>query len=181
MNSSIPEADVPSQPAVPVAEPENALSRTYLRSLRERDDVATALEAVSAGPFKLLKVQEGMALFRLWESPEAGHRPLAVFADRATALRFMVVWNVIGREPTYRTPQPPGPRGVAVESHGEVVGHLEVFNEELLFAAHVVDCILRSPAALAALFEAAGPLAQEIVGQILAQNVEEGSRLVVGR
>lgn len=179
MNSSIPEAEVPSGGLV--AEPENALSRSYLRVLRERDDVATALEAASAGPFKLLQVEEGHGLFRLWESPEAGHRPLAVFTDRATALRFMVVWNVIGREPTYRAPQPPGTRGVAVESHGEVVGRLEVFNEELLFAAHVVDCILRSPAALAALFEAAGPLAQEIVGQILARSVDGGSRSVVGR
>lgn len=181
MNSSIPGVEVPSHPSGSVPEPENALSRRYLQTLRERDEVPTGLEAVSAGPFKLLEVEEGHGLFRLWESPEKGHRPLAVFVDRATALRFMVVWSVIGREPTYRAPHPPEPRGVRVESHGEVVGHLEVFNEELLFAAHTVDCILRSPAALAALLEAAGPLAQELVGQILAQNVEEDTRLVVGR
>lgn len=184
MDPSVPDTGVTSEPspsALGAPEPANALSRKYLQALRERDDVATALEAASAGPLKLLKVEEGQGLFRLWESPEAGHRPLAVFVDRATALRFMVVWNVLGREPAYRTPHPPEPRGVAVESFGTVVGHMTVFNDELLFAAHVVDCILRSPAALAALFEAAGPLAQEIVGQILARTVEEQSPLVVGR
>jgi hypothetical protein len=168
-----------SEPCVPV--PGNAFSNQYLQILRDQDDVEGALEATSAGPFKLVEVEGGLGLFRLWESPEAGFRPLAVFADRATALRFMVVWSVIGRERTYRASQERGPLGVPVESAGTVVGYLNAFNDELLFAAHVVDCILKSPAALAALLEAAGPLAQEIAGQILARTVEEKSRLVVGR
>lgn len=184
MNPTNPmgEAEVPEPAAGSCAPgPTNAFSSRYLRALREQDDVASGLEAMSAGPFKLVEMDGGHWMFRVWESPEAGYHPLAVFGDRATALRFMVVWSVMGRERTYRASQGEGPLGVAVESSGAVVGYLNAFNDELLFAAHVVDWILGSPAALAALFEAAGPLAQEIAGQIMARNVEERARLVVGR
>lgn len=161
--------------------PANAFSDRYLDALRERDDVPSALEATSAGPHKLLQLAEGFGIFRMWESPEKGHKPLAVFRERGVALRFLAVWSLIGREPVFKAPGQAGPRGVPVESGGETMGHLQTFNDELLFAAHVVDSILRSPAALAVLFEAAGPLAQEIAGQILALSVAEGAGYVVGR
>jgi hypothetical protein len=161
--------------------PPNAFSERYLDALRERDDAPSGMEAANAGPHKLLEVPEGFGIFRLWESPEKGHKPLAVFRERGVALRFLAVWSLIGREPVFKAPGQAGPRGVPVESGGQRVGHLQTFNDELLFAAHVVDSILRSPAALAVLFEAAGPMAQEIAGQILALSVAEGPGYVVGR
>jgi hypothetical protein len=56
------------------------------------------------------------------------------------------------------------------------VGHVRIFNDELLYAAHVAACIVRSPIALAALFEAAGPVVQEKAGQILARKLNQTPR-----
>lgn len=161
--------------------PQNAFSQKYLDALHERDDVPTALEAESAGPHKLLELQEGFGIFRLWESPENGHQPLAVFRERGVALRFLAVWNLVGQDRAFRASREAGPEGVPVESGGETVGRLQTFNEDLLFAAHVVDSILRSPASLAVVLGAAGPAAQEIAGQILALSVTEGPADVAGR
>jgi hypothetical protein len=49
------------------------------------------------------------------------------------------------------------------------VGTLRQYSPTLVLALHLAECLVRSPAALAALLEAAGPLAQERVGQILAR------------
>lgn len=161
--------------------PDNAFSQKYLDALREQDDVPTALEAESAGPHKLLEIPDGFGIFRLWESPEKGHPPLAVFQERGVALRFLAVWSLVGQERTFRACGEAGPEWVPVESGGETVGRLQTFNEDLLFAAHVVDSILRSPASLAVVLGAAGPVAQEIAGQILALGVVEGAADVAGR
>ena len=52
-----------------------------------------------------------------------------------------------------------------------MAGHLERFDEGLIAALHVVDSLLRSPAALADLLEAAGQLALERAGAILDERV----------
>ncbi|HSK76555.1 MAG TPA: hypothetical protein VLQ45_08865 [Thermoanaerobaculia bacterium] len=168
-----------SQPAS--STPDNAFSERYLDALRDRDEDSSGLEAASAGPHKLLELPEGFGIFRLWESPEKGHKPLAVFRERGVALRFLAVWNLVGQDRAFKTPGEAGPQGVPVESGGETVGRLQTFNDELLFAAHVVDSLLRSPAALAVVLGAAGPAAQEIAGQILALSVSEGPADVAGR
>lgn len=56
---------------------------------------------------------------------------------------------------------------------GEVVGHLALFDESLVAAAHAVECLVRRPECLANLLEAAGGLALERAGVILAARLGE--------
>jgi hypothetical protein len=51
------------------------------------------------------------------------------------------------------------------------VGHLELFDQNLMEALHVVESLLRSPEALAGLLEAAGQIALERAGAILDERV----------
>ncbi|HEX7183300.1 MAG TPA: hypothetical protein VF756_15795 [Thermoanaerobaculia bacterium] len=151
--------------------PPNALSSEFLALLREQDETAVAAEAESAGPWKVVPVEEGFGLFRAWEEPEAGFEPQVVCRDRELALRCLAIWPAVGREPLYQVSGKPDARGFALESGGQVVGTLKKLNDNLLFALNLAEHFSRSPLALAALLEAAGPLAQEIVGEILAQHV----------
>jgi hypothetical protein len=80
----------------------------------------------------------------------------------------------VGREHLFRfvAGEESGEEGHTVESEGETVAHLRLPIDEILFAAHVLACVVRSPQALALALEAAGPEAQEKVGQILARQVQ---------
>lgn len=153
----------------------NAFSASYLSELQKEDEPSTTLEAETSGPKKLTESEGWFRLFRLWESPEEGDRPLATLGRRETALLFQAVWTAMGREPVFRLLEEPGPEGYAVESEGEVVGHLPTYNPQAVFAAHVAACLIRSPDDLALLFEAAGPTAQELVGEILGRSVLQAS------
>ena len=79
--------------------------------------------------------------------------------------------SAAGRDPVFRALDPATDRGFAVESAGQVVGHLRFFNPDWLHAAHGAACLARSPLAVAALLEAGGPVLQEQVGRILGRNV----------
>ena len=70
---------------------------------------------------------------------------------------------------------PTGPEGFAVEAGngGEVVGHLELFDPNLIEALHVAEGLLRSPETLALLLEAAGQIALERAGAILDERIPE--------
>lgn len=70
---------------------------------------------------------------------------------------------------------PTGPEGFAVEAGhgGEVVGHLELFDPNLIEALHVAEGLLRSPETLAVLLEAAGQVALERAGAILDERIPE--------
>ena len=59
----------------------------------------------------------------------------------------------------------------ALEAGGEVVAHLAYFDEKLVDALHVLECVLRSPEALAHILEAAGTVALERAGAILSGRV----------
>ena len=92
-------------------------------------------------------------------------------AAAATAVERCAVRSAVGRDPLFRSPEPATGGGFAVESAGQVVGHLRFFNAEWLQAAHVAACLARSPLAMAALLEAGGPDFQEHVGRILSRNL----------
>lgn len=54
-----------------------------------------------------------------------------------------------------------------MQGPGGPVGFLRLFNDELMQAVHVADCVTRFPLALSALLMAAGPRAIQEVGRIL--------------
>jgi hypothetical protein len=123
-----------------------------------------------AGPCVSLRCPtSGSGVFRLGESPERGHRPVAVFRERWLALLAAVILPGTGRDAAFRLYKESGPGGFAIETDngGEPVGHSQLFDERLIEALHVVERLVRSPEALANVLEAAGPLALERAGAVL--------------
>jgi hypothetical protein len=152
----------------------NAFSPSFLHRIGEIDEPPTAGETDTAGPWRVLELPgRGFGLFRIGESPERGHRPAATFRQRWLALLAAAVLPGTGREAAFRLQKDYGPEGFAVEAGngGKVVGHLELFDERLIEALHVVEGLLRSPEALAALLEAAGQVALERAGAILDERI----------
>lgn len=150
---------------------DNAFSAEYREWLLERSEPFLSGESEGAGPWELRQREGSVCLFRSWESFEHGDAPEAVFATREAALIFFAVRPAVGRDPLYRSLEPVAKEGFAVESAGQVAGHLRFFNPAWLQAAHVGACLARSPMALAALLVAGGPELQEQVGRILGRNV----------
>ena len=152
---------------------QNAFSPSFLQRIGERDEPPPAGEADASGPWRVLELPgRGFGVFRIGESPERGFGPAAVFKERWLALLALAVLPGTGRDAAFRLGKEEGPEGYAVElGTGGVVGHLELFDEGLIAALHVVDSLLRSPAALADLLEAAGQLALERAGAILDERV----------
>jgi hypothetical protein len=154
----------------------NAFSPSFLHRIGERDEPPTAAEADTAGPWRVLELPgRGFGLFRIGESPARGHRPAAVFRQRWLGLLAAAVLPGTGRDAAFRLQKDSGPEGFAVEAGngGEVVGHLELFDPNLIEALHVADGLLRSPDALAILLEAAGQVALERAGAILDERIPE--------
>lgn len=146
----------------------------FLGLIQELDEPSTNVEAELAGPWKVVQVEEGYGIFRVWESPEAGDKPLAVFGERDVAVSFLVALPAVARDFQFKAPDPADERGFAVLREGKVVGHLQIFHQNLLQAAHVVDHQMRSPLALATLLLNAGPAAILQVGEILGRGLAGG-------
>jgi hypothetical protein len=152
----------------------NAFSTSFLHRISQRDEPPTAGEADLAGPWRVLKVAAGrFGLFRLGESVERGHRPVAVFHELWLARLAAAVLPGTGRDAAFRLRKESGPEGFAIEAGngGQVIGHLELFDERLIEALHVLEGLVRSPEALANALEAAGPVALERAGAILDERV----------
>jgi hypothetical protein len=149
----------------------NAFTKEFLDGLREQDEPVLSMEGETTGPWELRRETDGWALYRLWEGPEHGDVPEAAFKHRDVGLLFLAVWPAVGRDPVFRLATERSRGGFALESGTAAVGGLRTFNDELLYAAHVAACVVRSPLGLAALFEAAGPIVQEKVGQILGRRM----------
>jgi len=162
-----------TSPEPPAPQPTNAFRSDYLDVLHRQDEAFFSTEGESMGPWVLRQEEGGHALYRVWEGREHGDRPEAVFRHRDVALLFLAVWPAVGRDPVFRAGDR-SPQGHEILGGPAVVGHLRSFSDELLHAAHVAGAILRSPMALAALVEAAGPVVQEKVGQILGRLAADG-------
>jgi hypothetical protein len=149
----------------------NAFSPEYLERLREGSETFGSGESEAAGPWELRHQDGAYPLFRAWEGFEHGDPPEAVFQLREAGLLFFAVRPATGRDPLFSAPDPATEQGFAVESSGQVVGHLRFFNPDWLHAAHAAAVLARSPLAIAALLEAGGPDLQEQVGRILGRNL----------
>lgn len=163
----------PNRPQGPVS----AFSADYLDLLRRRDEVPSAREAERAGPWKIVKQESGYGIYRLWESPEAGHSPVVTCKDQQTALLVLAVLPLAGRDPVYRRVETPGTTGVRLECEGEEALLLSVEDPEVINAVNLAAEVARSPLSLAAIVEASGPHAQEILGQLLREGAAGSSGL----
>lgn len=154
-------------------QPPNAFSSTYLEALKEGDEPAFSQEAEFDGPWKVAEAPEGWAVIREWESLEAGAAPVAVLEERERALIVAAVLGAVGRERLFELGKEEEPGGYPILSQGRVIGRMRRFQPEIVEAAHIGEAVLRSPLRLAALFQAAGSLVQELTGQILHRALEE--------
>ncbi|HEX4960485.1 MAG TPA: hypothetical protein VF173_06580 [Thermoanaerobaculia bacterium] len=154
----------------------NAFSPAFLEQLDEKEDAGPVSEAELAGPWKVVKVETGYGLFEVWQTPDDSP-PFAVFADRATALKFSAALSAASREPLFRLDEERTSSGFPVLSgSGREEGILSYFDDRALELAHMADYCTRSPLALAAVMEAAGPTTLRKAGFLLLQAIEEQGR-----
>jgi len=148
----------------------NAFSPSFLQRFLERDEPPTGAEADVAGPWHIEEIPgRGFGLFRAGESAIRGFAPAAVFPDRWLALIAAAVLPGTGRDPLLNLLPDAGAEGFRIAlDDGAVVGHFQLFDENLRDAMNTAVSLLRSPESLACLLEAAGPLALERSGAILA-------------
>lgn len=176
--SSRPPVPPPPPPAPPSGP--SIFSPAFLACLHDREEAPTAAEADLSGPWRVDPVPgaPGMrAVLRVWERLEDGDRPRAVFDQEELAELCATALPLLGREPVPFLQAEAGARGfsmVAVDGENgpRECGALALYETELVNALHLLQGLVRSPAALAAVIAAAGPGALAQVGRILARRWE---------
>ena len=162
-----------------VSYPRNAFQPSFLERIAEQDEPPFAAEAEVAGPWHIEQHPEnGFGLFRPGESYTRGFRPVAVCRTLWLARLLAAVLPATGRDLAFRLRQERDATGFAMESRadwGEPVAWLELFNDDIPPALHVVLCLARSPESLKLLLAAAGGVALELAGVGLDAMVPEAS------
>lgn len=152
----------------------NAFTQEYLVAIHNDDEPVHAAEAELAGPWRIVKQEGQFALYREWEGPELGDEPFLVTRDITIAKIFQLALQVSARHSLFQSGTVAEPSGFPVLSEGHAVAHTRLFHQDALPSAHTLSCLVRSPSALAALIELAGPLTQEAVGRLLNQRLQFG-------
>jgi len=157
-----------SEPGEPGERPPlRVFTEEALERLRRWEEAPTAGEAELAGPWRVEPLAGGgFGVFRSGEF-EAGEPPLGRFAGRHLALLAAAALPGVGRRPTYHVHPEAGPAGYPLVREGLEAGALGVFLADLAPALDALEAIVRAPAALALLLEAAGPTALERAGRAL--------------
>jgi len=155
---------------LPGRPPTHIFNPDYLALLAERDEPDTAGEADTAGPWHLeLDPKGGWAVLRQGESFEKSSllRPTVTFVRKEAALLAAALLPGTGRRLRYRLGPDPHDRGYPILLEGVVVGHSELFNEDIVAALNVLDALMASPREFAFLLDAIGGLALEHVEKIV--------------
>jgi hypothetical protein len=158
-------------------------SPAFMARLHEQDGVITAAEAEYAGPWTTAAVpgRPGeVGVVRVWESPAAGDLPRGAFRHEEVAKLFAAALPLVGREPLFLLGETAGEQGVpgypvtAIEGEDglQVCGWLQLFELEVVATAHILQALVRNPAALALVLEAAGGGALGQVDRILGRQLE---------
>jgi hypothetical protein len=172
-----PHATSPSPRSIP-----NIFSPAFLTHLREQEESLTAGEAELAGPWKYEAVPGrpgAVAVLRVWEDLDRGDAPEGVFWQVETARLLALALPLLGREPRFHLSETESAEGFAVaavygEQGSQTAGWLRHCEPRTVETLHVLEGILRTPAALATLLEVSGPGTIEQVGAILARWLEGG-------
>jgi hypothetical protein len=98
---------------------------------------------------------------------EPGRRPCSPGGLRERALLAAAVLPGTGFDRLFRLQHERSPEGYAVESGGQVVGHLSHYDPELLTAMHTAEALARLPECLTRLLDASGAVALETAGRLL--------------
>jgi hypothetical protein len=187
---SYPKCSSPSAPppSGPISVNPVVFTAEFLARLREQEGPVTAAESEYAGPWKTAPVpgRPGrVGVVRMWESLEKGDAHRGVFKQEEVARLWAAALPLAGREPLFHLKDEavePGQGGVGetgypvVAVEGEngplVCGWLPLYEPEVVGVLHVLQGLVRSPLALAAVLEAAGCEALEQVDRILGRRLE---------
>jgi hypothetical protein len=147
----------------------NAFQPGFLERIGELDEPSSGPEADVAGDWHVEEIPgAGFGVYRIGEGRARSFRPVAVFHERSHALLAAAALPCTGRDAAFRLGTEVELAGYPVRDiAGKLAGHLHLFDENLTAALHVLESLLRSPASLANLLEAAGSLALERAGVIL--------------
>jgi hypothetical protein len=153
--------------------PENVFKGGFLETYGRRDESSSSSEAVLSGRWKIVERDGTIALFREWEN-ESIDPPFATFHLLDHALLFAAVAPASTRPPDYETAEEGD--GVFLFCDGREVGRLRWGDAEIVDVLNVAAYLVRNPAALALLLEAAGPSALEAAGRLLYQRTMKKQR-----
>lgn len=158
------------------AETENAFAGDFLAILEELEDCSPSDEAELAGPWRVLRTEAGFGLYEMWQDTE--DKPVAVFEQKTTALKFAAALSAASRDPLFRLDRSRRPAGFPVRSaDGREEGTLSLFHERAMELAHMADFCARSPFALAAVLQAAGPATLRKAGHLLIRALQDGGEV----
>ena len=160
----------------------NAFTPEFLDHLAELDEPATALEASTSGPWRVVALTP-----ELWGVLQDGDStPRARFKERDLALLAAAMLPATGRSARLVLFDESEARGfpVGASSQGatdEPMGWLTTFDAETLELMNAALHLLLSPASLALLLEAAGSTALRRAGALLAGHLNTQSPDVPAR
>jgi len=180
----------------PQKETPNAFTPEFLKKLYDREDAPlAALEAEMRGPWKVVEIPvegaaahpfdaERWAVVRAWEDPQVDP-PAGTFRFREIALIYAAALAVASRGAVLsvrdaREDEEDGGSGSGAagtrrlvvvqwtpDGKEQVVGHIPIWDDDVIAALRNVEALLRSSEALAQLLEAGcGPIA-ELLGRRL--------------
>jgi hypothetical protein len=161
----------------------NAFRGAYLARLDQHDEPDWSHEVETAGPWKVepltIDGEDGFGVYHGWERPGLA-TPRVWFTTFDRARMAAAVLPALGTDP-WLTLRMADQEPIGLHLRGaQRVGISAIYDPKLADALHLTECLMRSPAALAALLLAAGPQAVMLVGSILASDQgdapEDGAR-----
>ncbi len=159
------QADIPEASGNPLV-PQHVFDPGYLQLMAHRDEPWTGSEADVAGPWHLERFPGGHAVLREGESLRRGDVPMARFAAEDAAQLCAAVLPGTGRSRRYQLGPDPDAEGYPIHRDGRLVGHLALFDPDLMAALNVADALVSSPRDFAWLLDAAGGLLLDHAGKI---------------
>lgn len=138
-------------------------------------------EAEAAGYRRVVAVGDRWGLFRTWDDPGDGDRPVAIFTERWAALLASAVWVPQARAPLMRLDPLATSAGFRIWPSCEMaegvenrpLGWFQSFNQPAERALMLAAALVRDPEALASLLEAAGVEAVEQAVRILRRRLRD--------
>ncbi len=154
-----------------------------LTRLGEVDGEEDTTEAEAAGYRQVVAVGDRWGLFRTWDEPGKGDRPVAIFTERWAALLASAVWVAHARAPLLRLDPLSTAEGFRLWPACEMaegathrpIGWFRSFNQPAERALVLSAAMVRDPEALASLLEAAGVEAVEQSVRILRRRLRSHS------
>lgn len=142
----------------------NAFDPEFLDRFGEEDQPPST-EADTAGPWRVEEAPGGWGVFAEGES-----EPEAVFAERELALLAAAALPASGAPDRFRLQDTPD-RPYPIRDHGEPVGTVRWWRDDLIGTMNRFASLTRSPTSMAYLMEAAGAMTLERTGRVLRHRV----------